>query len=221
MVRFDERFFTLRECRYNKEKGTAVITFLGHDNFEPEIPKNESSITRQINDLLDGEKLDVDFEYFTIPPEYLENQFGNPEESLKHLNAYAEQVAAQNAALPDKILPMKSREYLCGVPIKTRPIKIKYLRASSDLQVTGGTISFFKKKEYKRQHEGAEIIKPYFTFVLDDGDDRINCVFFPTAKTFQKFEKLGDRSAICAIGVAEKRDDRLNFRVAGVSFVEF
>jgi hypothetical protein len=217
MIKYDERFFTLREARFDKKEQKLLLTFLGYDNFEPEIPKNESHCLRQINAMLDDEKIEIDFEYFTIPDEYIDEKGANAEAALKQVEAWHEQLAAVEITQVDRTLPMKSHEYLLGLPIKTRPIKIRFLRSTPDLQVTGGHISFLKKREYTR----GEVKKQYYTFLLDDGEGRMGCVYFPTAKDGGKFEKLGDRSAVCVIGVNERRDERSNFRVVGIAFADF
>jgi hypothetical protein len=106
--------------------------------------------------------------------------------------------------------------------VKIRPIAIKYLRISSDLQVTAGYISNLKKRSYARRdpESGAEIKKDYWSFSLDYEGDRLNCVIFPTTKTRSKIEILTDEQFVAIIGVYEKRNDRTSFRVCGASYCE-
>ena len=122
----------------------------------------------------------------------------------------------------DKVCKVRGVEYLLGKPIKERPIKIEFLRTSPDEQVVAGTISFLTKREYTRKatDDRPEEMKPYWTFVIDDGERKQGCVFFPTTNTLAKFEKLVNGTTVCLIGVNDERNGRVNFSVKGVSFCE-
>ena len=122
----------------------------------------------------------------------------------------------------DKVCKVKDVEYLLGKPIKERPIKIEFLKTNPDEQVIAGTISFLTKREYtkKATEDKPEEKKPYWTFVIDDGVKKQSCVFFPTTNTLSKFEKLVNGTTICAIGVNDERNGRVNFSVKGISFCE-
>jgi len=222
LLKFDERFFRFNKCVYHKKTNTVVVHFFATDNFESEIPRLEKSIIRQLNELLNFEKVIYDFSYEPLPP-------SAPPMSGEDFNIAIEKLRAQNEALPmsfasridpDKTLPMHDIEYWLGAPIKMRPIKIKYLRTTAEPQVTGGTMHAIKKREYTREIDGEKVVKFYYTFTLYDGSDNLQCVFFPSDKTRAKFEKLVERSVVCIIGTNEKRDNRSNFRVTGVSLCE-
>jgi len=221
-------FFKLHECRYNKKDNTVKLVYFVSDNYEPEIPKHEKSTTKWLLEELQ-EKVRVEFEYRTHPvtatqchPSTLEgNKNGSLDALLKHKerveNGYTEAVST------DKAMKVKNIEYLLGRPIKVRPIQIKYLRNTEEEQVIAGTMHFLTKREYKKKdplQDGAEITKTYWTFVIDDGRDRVQCVFFPTDKTRSKFEILVDRTMICASGVRTTRDKYVSFRISGISYCE-
>jgi len=148
--------------------------------------------------------------------------------AVENLKNFADNLPSSGGeAGVDKVLPITGLEYFLGTPIKVRPVRIKYLRDSKDFQVTAGAIHFLKKREYQRDvptkdGEGTEkVTKHYWTFLLDDGSDRVQCVFFPNSNTAAKFEKLADRTVVCVTGIHEKKNDRTSFRVTGVSFCEF
>lgn len=224
MIKYDERFFILNKCVFLKEKKHITVSFFGIDNFEPEIPKHEGMILRQMVDYLNDPKIKIDFEYLTPPKTEIA---GDATEKLERVNAYVKSVVASLPPAVDKVLPVKNIEYLLGAVIKIRPTRIIHLRNTADYQVTAGSIHFLKQREYKRVvpnpdgGEGNTVTKTYWTFALDDGNDRLQCVFFPSEKTRAKFEKLGERSVVAVIGVREKRDGRDNFNVRGVSYCEF
>jgi len=218
MIKFNQRFFVFCECRYRKTNNTARMVFACVDNFEPEIPKHERDVIRQINELV-GEKINIEFEYKN-PDRVAKIGKGELAASIQALQSFSDNLPG--AVRVDKTLPVKHIEYWCGAPIKTRPVQIKYLRNSKDFQVTAGTMFFMTKREYKRTGEdGVEVTKNYWTFVLDDGADRLQCVFFPTEKTVAKFEKLSNKTVVCVVGINDKKGDRTSFRVSGVSFCVF
>ena len=130
-----------------------------------------------------------------------------------------------NAKKVNKALAIKNMEYYLGKPIKERPVKIEFLKTCADEQVTAGTISFLTKRDFKKKvtdDEGnvTEEQRFFWTFVIDDGSRKHNCVFFPNTNTFAKFEKLTDGTTICVIGVNNERNGRVSFNVRGVSFCE-
>lgn len=121
----------------------------------------------------------------------------------------------------DKTMKVKNIEYYLGKPIKERPIKVEFLKTNGDEQVIAGTISFLARREYKRtDKDGAEEMRSYYTWTLDDGKDRAQCVFFPTSNTRAKFEKLVNGTVVCAIGTNSERNGRVSFRALGISFCE-
>ena len=143
------------------------------------------------------------------------------DKTLEKLEDYVDSENTDASARVDKTMRIKSREYYLGKPIKERPIKIKYLKLSADEQVIAGTIRYLTKREYTRaSKDGEEEKKTYYTFELDDGESRKSCVYFPTTKTLDKFEKLTDGAVVCLTGVHSSRNGRVSFRVNGVSFAE-
>ena len=153
--------------------------------------------------------------------------------ALDKLKDYMSQdMASRNeSSAVSKVLPVKKVEYWLGAPIKHRPIKIEFLRVSAEPQITAGEIRFLTKREYVKkpvQSSAAtaesppapEERKTYWSFVLDDGKDRVNCVFFPSDKTFAKFEKLVNGTTIAVTGFYSQRNGRTSLRVNGVSFCE-
>jgi len=130
----------------------------------------------------------------------------------------------------DKSMKVKNIEYFLGRPIRMRPIKIEFLKVSVDDQVIAGKMLFITKREYTKktgddvkggeEGEVKEEKKAFFTFVIDDGKNRVNCVYFPTQKSLSQFEKLTNDTVVAAIGAHQERNGRLGFRVGGISFCE-
>jgi hypothetical protein len=124
-------------------------------------------------------------------------------------------------------MKVKNVEYFLGKPIKERPIKIEFLRVCPDDQIIAGRINFLAKREYEKKPKPGEEkpetpeMKPYFTFVLDDGENKQQCVYFPTQNSLSKIDKLIDGIVVTAIGTNTERNGRVSFRVMGLSLCEF
>jgi len=222
MLTFDQRYFKLARADYSKSKTTLRLHFVVQGTYTPQIPKHEKVVTKQILDYVAPHTVAVEFEYeagnFASSP----GNTAQPVEvsdALAQLNQYANNLPATQKV--NKALPVHDVTYWLGLPIKSRPVQMKYLRVSPELQVTAGTIHFMKKREYKRVVDGAEVTKQYFTFMLDDGTTRLQCVHFPSDKTKAKFETLVDKTAVVVIGVHDKNNrGDLNFRVSGVALCD-
>ena len=216
MLKYDERFFNFQKAQYKKADNNLRLVFFASGNFTPLVPRHEKFVTKQVTDFV-GREIDIDFEYLEAPKRESDPvKLENAKKTLDEFNASQEALAL--APKVDKTLVIKDMQYYAGMAIKSRPIQIKYLRLSQDLQVTAGRISGLKRFEYKKN----DVVKYRWTFMLDDGEGQVQCVHFQTDKTRSKFETLKDRDEIAVIGVHDKSErGYVNFRVSGVSLVEF
>ena len=121
------------------------------------------------------------------------------------------------SARVDKVYRVKNPVYLFGRPIKERPIKIEFLTVSPDDQIIAGELSKLTKKEYTAK-SGEK--KTYFTFVLNDGDNSANCVFFPNKSNIVHFNKLADGDFIIAMGIYGSRNGWKSLNISGVARAE-
>lgn len=154
--------------------------------------------------------------------------------TLEEIEKFAEdKILANKQDKVDKVCKINNREYLLGAPIKERPIKLEFLSVSAHEQIIAGTISFFTRREFNKKkkvtnEDGVEVETsrpmPYWTFVIDDGSKKQSCVYFPSGRTeeslqknISKIETLGNGSVICAIGINDERNGRVNFSVRGIS----
>lgn len=124
---------------------------------------------------------------------------------------------ADSEVFVDKWMNVKTPEYFLGIPINRKPVKIKYIK-KGDGQVIAGNINFIKPREFIRKTpEGTEELRQYYSFVIDDGEERMSCVFFPNKKSKPLFDKLVDGTFIAAIGNYSEQNGRTSMRVAGIS----
>jgi len=188
-------------------------------------------MTRQAADYIKGSKVfkkfvedlaEGNFALFNFAFE--ERECVNQEElTLEDIEKFAEEkLVANTKDKVDKVCKVSNREYLLGVPIKERPIKIEHLTVSPHEQVIAGTISFFTRREFVKKD--SEEKGTYWTFILDDGQKKQSCVYFLSGRTEEvrnknvaKMELLGDGQAICVVGICNERNGRVGFNVRGVS----
>ncbi|MCL2229066.1 MAG: hypothetical protein FWC00_04540 [Firmicutes bacterium] len=220
MLRYDQRFFMFDRAVYKKGAKTLRLDFICFGSYTPQIPELEKQVTRQVVDFLE-EKINIEFAYNVVSRDRSQAE-DKAERARQGLEEFMASRPVQTRV--DKTLHVSKTEYLFGAGVKSRPVKIKFLRFSRDLQVTAGTVRFLKKREYKRidKDTGAEVTKGYWTFVLDDGENQLQCVFFPNKKNTASFEKVADFETYCMVGTYDKnnRGDP-SFRVAGVSYCAF
>jgi hypothetical protein len=146
---------------------------------------------------------------------------GAKEDFEKEDREFEEYIASQKVVIEtavNKVFKIKNVEYAFGKPIKDqRPIKIEFLRVSSDDQVIAGRISFLQKREYKKDDE----TKFFYSFLLNDGAHKASAVIFPTEKNKAKLETLKNDDIVVIVGQNTERNGRTGFRVSGLSFCEF
>ena len=207
-------FLTNNFSMMTLDLGEDDVCVTGAFNVELHLPKHTASYVRAskayekfVQELRENYFYNFNFSIIEKPT--------NDTESIEDIEKYVSE-NIKNVVRVDKVCKVKNVEYYLGKVIKERPIKIEHLRITPDEQVIAGTMSFLTRREYTRDEEK----RPYYTFVLDDGNKKQNCVFFPNTKTLAPFEKLVDGTTICVVGVNDERKGRVNFSVKGVSFCE-
>ena len=90
---------------------------------------------------------------------------------------------------------------------------------ATDKGVTiAGELCFITKKSFvskRKNSQGEE--KEYFSFVLNDGYGKTNCVYFPAKDMKEKFEELQEKMHIAVLGDAEEFNGRMNFKVKSIA----
>jgi hypothetical protein len=222
----DETVLRLRVMEYLKNTFAVMSGDIKDDSIKIESAANGFNInlylTQQFADFLTGSKSFANFKQTLEDENFCEFNFYF---SIISQADTADDEIADSDYLPpdtvstgiDKVLRIKNKSYLLGLPIKEKPIKIEYLRVCNDEQITAGEISRLTQREYTRSN-GEK--KEYYTFLLNDGDDTANCVFFPNKKNIALFEQLTDGTFIAAVGTYSEKNGRKSLNVAGISTAE-
>lgn len=121
----------------------------------------------------------------------------------------------------NKVQKVTGIESYIGKPIYSKPIKLKFAKASVEYQSFAGSIEWLRKKEFvKKEKDGSETPKAFWTFALKFGKDIVNCVFFPNQTTYAKFEKLVDGTQVLCGGIYEEYNGRSSLKVRDISFCQ-
>ena len=193
------------------------VSFNGEFQIELAVPANVGAYIRA-HPIFKSFMADLYSDYFAEFIVTFRDKQQNTEASLENLEKYME--GAMPAARVNKAMHIRSLEYYLGQPIRERPIRIEHLVISQHPQTIAGKIMFLTARKFKKQTEDGEIEKPYWTFVLDDGKSKVNCVYFPTVKGKPLFEKLTDGTAVALVGIYGEKNGRTSFVASGVSFCE-
>lgn len=107
-----------------------------------------------------------------------------------------------------------------GDEIKEEAFLPSGLRAEADNINIAGEIVFLTNKKFKskrKDSEGNEIEKDYFTFEIKYKKARMRCVYFPKVADVEKAKTLENGMQIVANGKLEMQNDRLDFKVKSIS----
>ena len=95
---------------------------------------------------------------------------------------------------------------------------------SADKVVLAGTISHLRVSEYESKYknkDGTARISKRVNFLLNDGSEKMSCVYFPVIADLEKIDKIEEGMKIVAIGDLDDRDDRLSCKVKSIAKCEF
>jgi hypothetical protein len=222
----DETILRLAVLNYLKNTFAVMSGGMNEDNIKIDTTQNGYNInlylTRQFADFLSGAKS------FTNFKEKLHNEYFcefNFYFNLLPQNEAADDEIDDNDYVPaeiaftrvDKVFHIKNQKYLLGWPIKEKPIKIEFLRVCDDSQIIAGEIEKLTQREYTRPN-GEK--RNYWTFILNDGDKKANCVFFPNKKNVSIFERLTDGEFVVVTGTYTEKNGRKSLNISGISTAE-
>lgn len=108
-----------------------------------------------------------------------------------------------------------------GAEIMPLPEYIKNLKSEKPMAIFAGNVCDLTEKEYlprKNKEKGIDEKRKYYTFKLDDGSGKLNCIHF-CSKTSQKHFKLIENGGfiICKGDVVKKMGGELQYMVKSVS----
>lgn len=98
------------------------------------------------------------------------------------------------------------------------------LRTESENINIAGVIKYYaghKFKSKRKNAEGEEIEKDYFTFEISHKNSHIRSVFFPRMADVEKGKTLSDGKKIVANGKLELNNEKLNFKVKSISLCDY
>lgn len=103
------------------------------------------------------------------------------------------------------------------------PVEISSLTGASDNIEIAGEIKFFTQKSFeskRKDKNGENIMRYYYSFILSDGKGKINCVLFPNKADMLKASQLKDGDIVVCHGATEDFNGRFNFKATSVSYCD-
>ena len=101
------------------------------------------------------------------------------------------------------------------------PIDISTIKSSIENIEVAGQLKFLNEKSFeskRKDKDGNALIRKYYSFVVVDGTNRVNCVYFPNKADMSKAETLEENSDIIVHGDVEDFNGRLSFKVKSIGF---
>lgn len=103
------------------------------------------------------------------------------------------------------------------------PIQIDCINGTmQDIEIAG-TIRFFTEKSFeskRKNSDGENTLRTYYSFTIVDKTGRMNCVVFPNKSDMVKVSKLADDMVVIVHGDVEEYNGRINFKVKHIGKCE-
>lgn len=191
--------------------------------------KIECTVVEQFYDFL------VNKNYDRLLIEHLNNNFfGNFEikfltktamksnDILQEKEREMEKMIASTTIAKPKYIKVDMQDTFAGVQMESsEAMEINSVKKPQPAIQICGTISYFLKKSFmskKKDAEGNAVEREYFSFTLNDGTGRMNCVCFPTKADFEAVSTLTEGREIIALGDVEDFNGRINFKVKSMAY---
>lgn len=110
-----------------------------------------------------------------------------------------------------------------GEVITDKPILFETIKnAVVGIAIAGNIVNITKKSfvSKKKNENGENILKDYFSFNLQYNNKFFSCVYFINERDIEKFETLQENSQVVIFGDVEKFNDKLNFKVKRISLCQ-
>ena len=103
------------------------------------------------------------------------------------------------------------------------PIQIDCITGAMQNVEIAGTIKFFQQKSFeskRKDKDGNNVERIYFSFTLTSKNGRMNCVLFPLKADMVKAFNLKDDTIVTVHGDVEEFNGRMNFKVKALATCE-
>ena len=136
----------------------------------------------------------------------------------EHTKVFEDMVQSEILEAKPTTFCLEDVEDFLGQKVEQIALASCSLTSNSQNVTLAGQIDFITKKSYisKRKKTNGEE-KFYYSFVINDGYGKVNCVYFPSKDNFEKFEEIQEKMQIAVCGDAEEFNGRLNFKVKGIA----
>lgn len=105
-----------------------------------------------------------------------------------------------------------------GGEIEPQPEFLAQITNSKDSVILAGKIENFTKKHYNKTIKNEKVEKTYFTFLLNEGIKKINCLYFCPKSNLKKMEKFSDGNEVLMLADIKKETKHLTAFVRKLGF---
>lgn len=193
----------------------------------PDVVNVKIKIVSVFKDFLESKKFELDLKFF-LERNYLQN-FSvkvfvkqDVDDVVDMFNEHTKNVVNSMQIDTEEYKPvtyelLDVEEYI-GNQVENIALATKCVKPSDASITVAGVIGFITKKTYVSKRKASQgIEKEYYNFVLTDNYGKINCVYFPTKDSKEKFEEIQEKTQIAVVGDAEEFNGRMNFKVKSIS----
>jgi len=93
---------------------------------------------------------------------------------------------------------------IIGGEIEPQPEFLAQITENKEAVILSGKIENFVKKTYTRTVKNKKVEKTYFTFLLNEGTKKINCIYFCPKSNLKKMEKFADGNEVIILANIKK-----------------
>ena len=174
--------------------------------------KHDKMIVNELDNNFFGE-----FNVTFIPQQTLQSN-----DILKEKEMEIERMIENTTILKPRLITVELYDTFVGNQIESREaVEIASIKNPQENIYICGKINYFLKKSFvskRKDEQGNSIEKEYFSFNLNDGTGKMNCVCFPAKRDFEAVSTLTDDREVIALGNVEDFNGRINFKIKSMAY---
>ncbi len=149
-------------------------------------------------------------------------QAAKVDDALKEKEEELDALIASTVFENEKYITVELKDEIIGGEIKNEAVEIASVKAARQSVQLCGNVLYYLKKSFQSKRKDAQgnaVEREFFSFTLDDGMGRMQCVCFPNKLTLEKLEGLVEQQnlQVICLGDVEEYNGRLSYKVKAIS----
>lgn len=142
----------------------------------------------------------------------------NVDDVLKEKEDELDALISATVFAKEKTLAIEIGEEIYGEKPSETAVALSEIKSARQGVTLCGKVLYYLKKSFiskKKDAQGNAVEKEFFSFSLDDGTGKLQCVVFPNKLNIEKLNELQDKQdlQIVALGDVEEYNNRLSFKI--------